>query len=108
MEMNPSSFSRSGLRSAAISRYSRLRSGFGQTSKMTAIMSLPPCEPNQEKCYECARSRETKQQATPIDEAITEALQHHRCQKNGETAPDDRGVPRDHFPGCEDRREQAG
>src|SRR5262245_7098774 len=108
MEMNPSIFSSRGLRSAAISRYSCLRSGFGQTSKMTAIMSLPPCEPNQEKCNKRARSRETHQRTTPIHEPITEELQDHRRHKNGESAPDDRGIPGDHCPGCEARREQAG
>jgi len=41
-EIKPSIFSRMGRSYAAISRYSFLRSGFGQTSKMTAIMlSLP-------------------------------------------------------------------
>src|SRR4249920_2158928 len=39
IEMKPSSFSSSGRRLAAISRYSCLRPSAGSTSKMTAIMS---------------------------------------------------------------------
>src|SRR3974390_3496962 len=40
-EMNPSIVSSSGRRLAAMSRYSCLPSGFGQTSKMTAIRASP-------------------------------------------------------------------